>query len=467
MDDLLFLSHRIPYPPNKGDKLRSYHVLKHLASRYRVHLGTFVDDANDWQHVETVKRLCTGKTLCLPLSPRRAKLRSLTGLVTGQALAVPYYRDSRMTRWVEHVVDHHRIRRVVVFSSPMAQYVNELDDIDRLIDFVDVDSDKWKQYAEAGHRATAWLYRREAEKLLDFERYSAARAIASVFVTQVESALFRRLAGDLISPVITVENGVDAEYFSAKAVARPHEWQSTRQPTRQQGTLQDGNDADNRRIVFTGAMDYKPNVDAAAWFAREVMPLIRHQLPLASFWIVGARPTAEVRSLARANEIFVTGTVTDVRPYLAHAGVVVVPMRLARGIQNKALEAMAMGAATVVSSTSAIALNAVPGRDFLIADDAESFARAVIDLLNDPRQRSRLGHAGRSAVLENYDWSRNLARIDRCFDSDFDRSVDRLFDVPPRDEASQAGHTAGLATGPVFKRRVPPGPLLATEVEHA
>ena len=463
MDDLLFLTHRIPYPPNKGDKLRSYHVLKHLASRYRVHLGTFVDDADDWQHVETVKRLCTGKTLCLPLSPRRAKLRSLTGLVTGQALAVPYYRDARMTRFVEHVVDHHRIRRVVVFSSPMAQYVNELDDIDRLIDFVDVDSDKWKQYAEAGHTVSAWLYRREAEKLLEFERYSAARAIASVFVTQAESALFRRLAGDLISPVITVENGVDAEYFSAKAVAKPQEWQQSGQP--------DGNDADNRRIVFTGAMDYKPNVDAAAWFGREVMPLIRHQLPEASFWIVGARPTAEVRSLARANEIFVTGTVTDVRPYLAHAGVVVVPMRLARGIQNKALEAMAMGAATVVSSTSAIALNAVPGRDFLVADDAESFARAVIDLLNDPRQRIRFGHAGRSAVLENYDWSRNLARIDRCFDSDFDRSVDRLFDVPPRDEAAIAGDTAGrtpgLVSGRTFKRRVPPGPLLATEVEHA
>ena len=447
MDDLLFLSHRIPYPPNKGDKLRSFHVLKHLASRYRVHVGTFVDDAADWQHVETVKQLCTGQTLCLPLSPRRAKLRSLTGLATGQALAIPYYRDARMTRWVEHIVDQHRIRRVVVFSSPMAQYVNELDDVDRLIDFVDVDSDKWNQYAEAVHAATAWLYRREAKRLLDFERYSAARAIASVFVTQAESALFRRLAGDLISPVITVENGVDAEYFSAGAVAKPEGWHHGR------------NHADNRKIVFTGAMDYKPNVDAAAWFSREVMPLIRHRLPDASFWIVGARPTVEVRSLARPEEVFVTGTVSDVRPYLANAGVVVVPMRLARGIQNKALEAMAMGAATVVSTTSAAALNAVPGRDFVLGDGAESFARTVIELLNDPHERARLGHAGRSVVLENYDWSRNLARIDRCFDSDFDRCVDQLFDAPPREEAS--------AQGSVFKRRVPPGPLLATEVEHA
>ena len=450
MDDLLFLAHRIPYPPNKGDKLRSYHVLKHLAKRYRVHVGTFVDDPADWKHVDTVKALCGGETLCLPLSPRSARLRSAVGLATGEALALPYYRDARMTRWVEDLVERRRVRRAVVFSSPMAQYVNELDDVDRLIDFVDVDSDKWNQYAQSSGRAMGWLYRREAERLLAFERYSASRAVASVFVTKPESALFRRLAGDLISPVITVENGVDAEFFSPQHAVLPEGW---RHPRRH---------AANHSIVFTGAMDYKPNIDAAAWFSREVLPLIRHRIPDATFWIVGARPTAEVRSLARHDEIHVTGTVDEVRPYLAHAGVVVVPMRLARGIQNKALEAMAMGAATVVSTTSALALNAVPGRDFQLADDADSFARAVVELLGDPAARERFGRAGREAVLENYDWSRNLARIDRCFDSGFDRSVDQLFDVPPRlvDEGA-------AASAPRFGRRVPPGPLLATGIEHA
>ena len=450
MEDLLFLAHRIPYPPNKGDKLRSYHVLKHLAKRYRVHVGTFIDDAADWQHVDTVKAMCGGELLCLPLSPRLAKLRSVVGLATGEALALPYYRNARMTRWVEDIVERRDIKRVVVFSSPMAQYVNELEDVERLIDFVDVDSDKWNQYAQASGRAMAWVYRREAERLLAFERYSASRAIASVFVTQPESALFRRLAGDLISPVLTVENGVDAEYFSPDHTDVPEGWGSRR------------GDASNHSIVFTGAMDYKPNIDAAAWFSREVLPLIRHQLPDATFWIVGARPTVEVRSLARTDEIFVTGTVDEVRPYLAHAGVVVVPMRLARGIQNKALEAMAMGAATVVSTTSALAINAVAGRDFQVADDADTFARSVIDLLNDPAARDKLGRAGRQAVLENYDWSRNLARIDRCFDSGFDRSVDQLFEITPREADPKA-----IATGPRFKRRNPPGPLLATEVEHA
>jgi sugar transferase (PEP-CTERM/EpsH1 system associated) len=450
MDDLLFLAHRIPYPPNKGDKLRSYHLLRHLAKRYRVHVGTFVDDKADWQYTCAVKDLAGGDALFLPLSPRRGKLRSAIGLVTGEALALPYYRDARMARWVEATIERHDIKRVVVFSSPMAQYVNELEDIDRLVDYVDVDSDKWKQYAQASDsKVMSWLYQREADRLLEFERYTASRAIASVFVTHPESALFRRLAGDLVSPVITVENGVDADFFNPTGVPLPAGW------TRGRG------EALNHSIVFTGAMDYRPNIDAAVWFSREVLPLVRHQVPDANFWIVGARPSTEVRSLARADEVFVTGTVAEVRPYLAHAGVVVVPMRLARGIQNKALEAMAMGAAAVVSATSAAALNATPSRDFVLADDAESFARAVIALFNDPAQRETLGAAGRAAVLENYDWSRNLARIERCFDSGFDRSVDRLFEAQPRAERDDASATMRM------KRRVPPGPFLATEVEHA
>jgi sugar transferase (PEP-CTERM/EpsH1 system associated) len=450
MDDLLYLVHRIPYPPNKGDKLRSYHLLRHLAKRYRVHVGTFVDDKADWQYTCAVKDLAGGDALFLPLSPKRGKLRSAVGLFTGEALALPYYRDARMARWVDATIAKHDIQRVVVFSSPMAQYVNELEDIDRLIDFVDVDSEKWKQYAGASDsRGMKWLYQREADRLLEFERYTASRAIASVFVTQPESALFRRLAGDLVSPVITVENGVDAEFFNAANVPLPAGWARGR------------DDVPNHSIVFTGAMDYRPNVDAAAWFSREVLPLVRHQVPDATFWIVGARPGPEVRSLARADEIFVTGTVPEVKPYLAHAGVVVVPMRLARGIQNKALEAMAMGAATVVSTTSAAALNAVPGRDFVLADDAESFATAVVALFNDPSQRARLGAAGRAAVLENYDWSRNLARIERCFDSGFDRSVDRLFEAQPRAERDDTSATLRM------KRRSPPGPFLTTDVEHA
>ena len=445
MDDLLFLAHRIPYPPNKGDKLRSYHLLKHLAARYHVHLGTFVDEADDWQHVPTVTSMCGGETYCAPLAPLHAKLRSLTGLATGRALALPYYRDARMLRWVRDVVARHGIRKVVVFSSPMAQYVNDIDDLSRLIDFVDVDSHKWTQYAEASGSIAAWLYRREAKKLLDFEKECASRAVASIFVTRPEAQLFARLAGDAAGDVIAIENGVDADYFSPTlALPKPEEWKR--------------NDGGNDTIVFTGAMDYRPNIDAAAWFARAVLPLVREAVPGARFYIVGARPSAEVRALARTGAVTVTGTVPDVRPYLRHAGVVVVPMRLARGIQNKALEAMAMGAPTIVSATSAAALNAVPGRDFCTADDAPSFARAVVELLGDPARRTALSLAGRAAVLEHYDWTRNLSRIDRCFDSYFDRSVDHLFESLRRaDSADPQSPTPRAMRDPLF----------GTEIEHA
>lgn len=449
MDDLLFLAHRIPFPPNKGDKLRSYHLLKHLAARYRVHLGTFVDDPADWEHVPAVAALCGGETLCLPLAPVRAKLRSLTGLVIGQALTVPYYRDGKMAEWVDDIVARHAIRRVVVFSSPMAQYVNDLDGVSRLVDFVDVDSHKWTQYAEASGAAAAWLYRREARKLLEYEIHCASRAVASVFVTRPEAELFRGLivdAADANLQVLTIENGVDASYFSpARAFAKPDGWQNDR------------GDQSGTTIVFTGAMDYRPNIDAAAWFARDVLPIVRRSVLAAQFCIVGARPSAEVRALAKHGEVTVTGTVDDVRPYLMHAALVVVPMRLARGIQNKALEAMAMGAATVVSAMSAAALNAIPGRDFCVADDAQSFARVVVELLGDAKRRGALGAAARFAVLENYDWTHNLARIDRCFDSDFDRGVDRLFECARRVESPDASVT----------RSVSRDVLRATGVEHA
>ena len=448
MDHLLFLAHRIPYPPNKGDKLVSYHLLKHLAARYHVHLGSFVDEADDWQHVPAVTAMCSGETYCAPLAPLRAKLRSLTGLATGRALTLPYYRDARMVRWVRGVVARHGIRKVVVFSSPMAQYVNDIDELARLIDFVDVDSHKWTQYAEASGGIAAWLYRREAKKLLDFEKECASRAVASIFVTRPEAQLFTRLAGDAAGDVIAIEIGVDAEYFSPTlALQKPEGWLRG-----------------NQMIVFTGTMDYRPNIDAAAWFAREVMPLVRQTVRGAHFCIVGARPSAEVRALARAEGVSVTGTVPDVRPYLRHAGVVVVPMRLARGIQNKALEAMAMGAPTIVSTTSAAALNAVPERDFCIADDAASFARAVIELLGDPARRAALSLAGRAAVLEHYDWTRNLSRIDRCFDSDFDRSVDHLFEsLRPADMTGQ-GSASPESDTPRSMRE----PLFSgTEIEHA
>ena len=400
MDDLLLLVHRMPYPPTKGDKVRSYHLLKYLAMRHRVHLATFIDDVDDVRHIDVVRALC-GETYFARLRPLRARVRSLGGLVRGDALAIPYYRDGGMLHWVHDLIARMSIRRAVVFSSPMAQYVNDISTLERVIDFVDVDSAKWTQYA---NRERAWyrapmraIYRREGTKLLEFERRTARQSRASVFVTPEEAALFRTLAPECADRIVSVENGVDSVYFS---------------PSNELNTPYA---AGGPVLVFTGAMDYLPNVDAVIWFAREILPQIRSKRSDVRFCVVGARPTEAVRALAEINGVSVTGTVDDVRPYLKHAAVAVVPMRIARGIQNKALEAMAMGCPLVISAASAKALNATPGEAFCVATDTESFVRSILDILSNPERAARLASAARGVVVRNYSWNSNLERISACF----------------------------------------------------
>lgn len=391
MDDLLLLVHRIPYPPNKGDKIRSYRLLRHLAARYRVHLGAFVDDPDDWHHADALRAWCADVHL-LPLDSRRARLRSLRGLLAGEALSLPYYRDRGMRTWVRSVLDRG-VRKSVVFSSAMAQYVLDVPGLTRVTDFVDVDSDKWLQYAAAKRWPMNWVYRREAARLLAFDRRVAAASRVALFVTAAEAELFRRLAPDSAGRVAHYDNGVDAVYFDA---------------------AHGGSDpypAGSLPLVFTGAMDYWANVDAVTWFARDVLPLIRAEVPAAVFWIVGSRPTAEVRALGALPGVHVTGGVPDIRPYLAHARSAVASLRIARGVQNKVLEAMAM--ARPVLATPAAMDGIVPDRRFdaLVSDVPAELAARAVAVLRDG-DRDGLGALGRAHVLAHYDWTRNLSALD-------------------------------------------------------
>lgn len=297
MEELLYLAHRIPYPPNKGDKIRSYHLLKHLAQRYRVHLGTFIDDEKDWQHVEKVKSLC-GETCFVDLAPGTARLRSLAGFFSGQPLTLPYYRNSCLQAWVNGVLETRRVRHVLVFSSAMAQYVSHADQIRRIIDFVDIDSDKWQQYATTTRWPMNWIYRRESRLLLDYEKRVASDFDSATFVSEAEAELFNRLAPETAPKVTFFNNGVDADYFSPE--------QTFPNP------YSDGVGV----LVFVGAMDYWANIDAVNFFARRIFPAIRMHLPQVEFYIVGARPAAEVIALGALPGVKVTGSVPDVRPYL-------------------------------------------------------------------------------------------------------------------------------------------------------
>lgn len=381
----------MPYPPNKGDKIRSYHLLKHLAQHYRVHLGTFVDDADDWQHVPTVQALCASSHFA-PLNPKLARLRSLGALLANRSLSLDYYRDAGMRAWTARAMREHDVKRIVVFSSQMAQYADGWPQARRVVDFCDVDSDKWRQYAEKKSWPMSALYRHEARQLLAYERKVARECDASLFVSQPEADLFKQLAPESSARIGFFNNGVDTDYFSpARDYASPYA-------------------AGERAIVFTGAMDYWPNIDAVQWFAAEVFPQLRARYDDARFYIVGARPSGAVQALGQLPGVVVTGTVPDVRPYIAHGAVAVAPLRIARGIQNKVLEAMAMATPVVVSPQALEGIEAEPGADLLLAADAAAFVDQISALLD--KDGSALGKAARATVEQRYSWPSNLARIE-------------------------------------------------------
>jgi polysaccharide biosynthesis protein PslH len=393
--ELLYLVHRMPFPPDKGDKVRSCHLLRHLAARHRVHLGTFIDDPADEAHLPAVRELCAS-VYAVRLHPRRARIASLAGLATGEALTLHYYRNAGLMAWVQRLRRERPLDAAVVFCSAMAPYA-EAAGVPAWVDFVDVDSAKWTAYADQHLWPMSWLYRREGRRLLAYERQAASQARRGFFATEKETELFRQLAPECAGRVEAMSNGVDADFFSPSPQrASPFEPGET-------------------PLVFTGAMDYWPNVDAVSWFAQTVLPRLRQARPELRLHIVGRSPTPAVRALAAdaAGGVVVTGTVPDVRPWLQHAAVVVAPLRVARGIQNKILEAMAMGRPVVAASDCVEALVAEPGREILAAAGAADYQRCIELLLGAPDRAQAIGTAGRQRVLQSYTWDAHLAVLDR------------------------------------------------------
>ncbi|MBS3963335.1 MAG: TIGR03087 family PEP-CTERM/XrtA system glycosyltransferase [Methylomonas sp.] len=387
---LLYLVHRIPYPPNKGDKIRSFNFLKALAERFDVYLGAFIDDPEDRVHVETLKAFCV-EVFCLDLQPDVSKIKSLLGFCTGEALSLPYYRNAALQHWVDRVIADHAIDRALIFSSPMAQYLADKPAMRIVADFVDVDSDKWQQYAASKSWPMNWVYRREAAKLFEFERKMTGLFAQTLFVSEQESQLFQGMAPEYADKIGFVNNGVDTEFFDpSSALNSPY-------------------DSQEKAIVFTGAMDYWANVDAVLWFGQTVMPLIAAQDASARFYIVGSKPAHAVMQLAENHPaIVVTGRVDDVRPYVRHAHVAVGPLRIARGIQNKVLEAMAMARPVVVTPAGMEGIPESENLDVFVTDQPQHFADCVLRELRQPiRQSSR----NRDYVMQHFGWLPNGQRL--------------------------------------------------------
>lgn len=378
--ELLFLAHRTPFPPDRGDRIRSYHVLRHLAERARVHLVSFADEAAPPpiapEHRALVDR-------CIVVPRRKGRMRAAAeAIATGAPVSVAAFADARVRAAVAGILAERPIAAVYAFSGQMGQYLPDPSSgPPAIMDFVDRDSAKFAAYAADARGPMRWMMAREARLLARFEDAVAARAAASVFVSAEEAAL--------MPGAIAIENGIDAaRYDPADPAIVP--------PAAGDGPL----------IVFTGQMDYPPNVAAVVDFAHHALPAIRRRHPRARFAIVGRAPTAAVRALA-GEAVIVTGTVADVRGWLAAAAVVVAPLRLARGIQNKVLEAMAMARPVVASPAAAEGID--HGGTIRVAADP---AHDVAALIADPAAGDALGRAARARVLARYDWAARLAPID-------------------------------------------------------
>lgn len=391
---ILFLSQRVPFPPNRGDKITTFRLVERLARRFEVEVLAFSEDPEDEQHAAELGRRGL-RTRLVPRPRGLARLASLgAALASGRALTLGHYASPNLLSLAREA--GARADLCYAYSSSMGAFLLPLHGRRRIMHFAELDSDKWRQYAQRS-RGLSWpmgrIYAREARTLLRFERELAARFDHSVFCTPLEQAIFERAIPGQPSSVI--RNGVD---LAAQRPSPPAE----RQPD---------------HLVFVGVMDYLPNIDGVAWFAREILPVIRRERPQARFTIVGSRPTPAVTALGSLPGVHVTGFVDDPGRYLAQASVSVAPLRIARGIQNKVLEALAAALPVVGTTPATQGVEGQPGRDFLVADNAADFAAHCISLLRDPSSAVHLGQTGRRFVEAHYDWERVLKPFDQLIDS--------------------------------------------------
>jgi len=385
--NVLFLAQRIPYPPNRGDKITTWRLIERMQRTHAVTIVAFAHDEADFEAAEELRRkgfrvfafrhrMGVKKALSLPL------------LVTGAPLTLGVYGSRAMQRRVNELIPE--MDAAYAYSSSMGAFLVG-GSLPWVMHFAELDSDKWSQYARKVGFPGSWLYGREARTLAGYESRLAESARTNVFCTPLEQRIFEEAIPGRPSTVL--RNGVDLEYF---------------QPQRER--------AEAGHLVFTGVMDYFPNVDGCVHFTEEVLPLVRAEFPDARFTIIGSRPVPEVLRLAETEGVTVTGFVDDVRDAMHTGAVSVAPLRIARGIQNKVLEAMALGLPVVGTTSATQGVSAQGGRDYIVADSAEDQARAICSLLRDPEKAQTLGAAGRRYVEEHYDWEVTLGHLDEILD---------------------------------------------------
>lgn len=393
MARILFLAHRIPYPPNKGDKIRSWHFLEHLLEKHEVHLAFYVDQPRDLVHIDFLHTKV--KSLCYHYVSRLSQFAGAAlGLLTARPMTLAAYPKRKLKAYVDDLFARDEVDLVFLFSGAVAPLIADKPErVPVIADLVDVDSDKWAAYAAQHSFPMSWVYAREARLLFRFEASVAEAASATTFVSEAEAALFRsKLPTTSRARVCHINNGVDLRAFD---------------PKRFQDTA-----VAPQTVIFTGAMDYQPNIEAVEWFVIHVWPSVCRSVPEARFLIAGAPVHPRVQALDETPNVSVVGFVDDMAETIAGSGIVVAPLLTARGVQNKVLEGMAMGKAVVATPAAKEGIEAEEGKHLLVADGAEALAGEVVRLLRAPEEAIELGVSARTHVENHYDWSGALAGLD-------------------------------------------------------
>lgn len=385
---VVFLCQRVPYPPDRGDRITTWHFLQHLLARGAdVYLGCFTEEDRDADGVAFLTKRCR-EVVAPRLDRRRRKLLSLRGVLTGEALTLPFFRHRDLQRAVTGWCQGTPPDLIYVYSSSMAQYAMQTPAKARVMQFAELDSDKWRQYAAVSKGPGRWIYGREAKRLLAFEAAVARAFAASLVVSDVEKELFMQRIPGVVPHVLP--NGVDTAHFASQGDARRHP----------------------HTAVFTGVMDYEPNVDGVLWFAEHCWPTLRREFADARLLVVGSKPVPKVQALAQLPGVTVTGRVPETPPFFDESAVAIAPLRLARGVQNKVLEALSMGVPVVASPQAAQGLGQVPPGTLTVADGAAATIAGVRALFADPASARKVGSAAATWVRETWRWERMYERLD-------------------------------------------------------
>ena len=384
---IFYICRRVPFPPDRGDKIAAFNAIRHLAARHEVHVFCLGDGVRDLANISGLQAYAKSLAAA-PVHEFTIKLRAFAALVTGQPLSVAALNETKLHDAIHRKFAELRPDLIIVYSCNMAQFAEDFPDVPRIMHFGDLDSLKWRQFAERSSTPLNWIYATEERRLLGYERHIAQIFSHALVHTELEKHDFERLIPGI--PVTVVGNGVDLDYFRSAG--------GPKQPA---------------SMVFTGVMDYRPNIDAVVWFCDEILPIVQTEIPDVNFTICGSRPAPAVRRLAKRRGVTVTGWVPDARPYLDRAEIFVAPLRMARGVQNKLLEALAMGLPCVASTAAWSGTVVADGEGIRATDEPMEFARHVVDLLRDGGRRAEMARRARAAAEANYRWEAQMACLDQ------------------------------------------------------